>query len=218
MDLSQLETFDDLSREAVDTIRNYRAFIESTKVEVAIINKVFNALLLSRTGFVFQEIKDLEYEVINEIVNRIAEVNSTECIDAANEQLAAASLIAGTATQNVYQDIIEQIELAKLLKVYPTLTELSWLTSGFAVESLSLIAFFNPLTDFNQTVDNFAREVATVTELFEAFVDEIILEMTSLVNLHRSLSGNLFMSLDETRLEFLNSVSNIRRLLIDECE
>ena len=74
-------------------------------MEVASFNKIFNALLLSRTGFVFQEIKDLEYEVINEISNRRSEVNSTECIDTANEQLSAASLTAGSASQNVYQDI-----------------------------------------------------------------------------------------------------------------
>lgn len=216
----QPDDLDDLSGLMDDVLNintNYRAFIESTKVEVARMEKVFNAQLLSRTGFVFQEIKDLEQAVVTDINTRRDQVSNQDCINAAATRLIDASAKAGTNSMSTYFDIIQRVEFARFLKVYPVLTELSRLVSSFIVEPFSTLAYFNPVTDFTRSNEALTQQLAVMVELFEAFVSEVIDEMTSLNDLHQELSGVLIVSLEETRLEFSTSAREIRSLLIDEC-
>jgi hypothetical protein len=203
--------------EASDMNVNYRAFIESSKIEVFNMERNFNARLLSRTGFVFQEMKDLEYEVVQDINNRRVQINNPQCILTAGERIIAASAKAGTNSQSAYQDIMQRIEFARFLMVYPTLAELSRQTYAIAVEPFTLLGFFNPLTEFNRSVEALKQEVDDYSELFEAFVEEIITEMISLNSLHLELSGVLIDSLEETRLEFSLSAREIQAFLM-ECE
>lgn len=204
-------------REANNIIMNYRVFVESTKIQVAGMEKVFNAQLLSRTGFVFEEIKDLEYRVGNDIEDRRRQVNNPACIQTATERLINASTIAGTNSQSAYSEIIQRVEFTRFLKIYPVLGELSRFVYGVAIEPFSLLSRFNPLTDFDSSIEALREEVDNFVELFEEFVDEIITEMTSLQALHQELSGILILSLEETRLQFSTSAREIRSFLTNEC-
>jgi hypothetical protein len=203
--------------EASDMNANYQAFVESSKIEVYNMERNFNARLLSRTGFVFQEIKDLEYEVLQDINQRRLQIDNIRCILTAIERILAASEKAGYNSQSAYQEILHRIEFARFVMVYPTLTELSRQTYAIAVKPFTLFGFFNPVTDFNRSVEALKREVDDYSELFEAFVEEIITEMTSLNSLHQELSGVLIDSLEETRLEFSLSAREIQGFLM-ECE
>lgn len=192
----------------------YNAFIVSAKLEIANIERIFNAQLLSRTGFVFQEIKDLEFEVMYEIQDRSMQVNNTDCIFLANRQLQDASADAGTGSIIAYQDIMQRVEFMRYILVYPVLFELTRVIPQFTTEPFSLLGYFNPVTNFDMVMSTLLRELNTFDELFEAFVDEVIIEMNSFDRYNREMFMILHLSLEASRREFITSVTNIRSFLL----
>lgn len=192
----------------------YNAFIVSAKLEIASIERIFNAQLLSRTGFVFQEIKDLEFEVMYEIQDRSMQVNNTDCIFLANRQLQDASADAGSSSIMAYQDIMQRVEFMRYILVYPVLFELTRVIPQFTTEPFSLLGYFNPVTNFDAVMSTLLRELNTFDELFEAFVDEVIIEMNSFERYNREMFMILHLSLEASRREFMNSVTNIRSFLL----
>lgn len=191
----------------------YEAFIISSKREIGNIERTFNSQLLSRTGFVFQEIKDLEFEVWYQI----QEHNSTDCMILANRQLQDASAAAGTNSMVAYQDIMNRIEFMRYVLVYPVLFELTRVVPQFTVEPFGLLGYFNTVTNFNSITNALTRELQTFEELFEQFVDEVIIEMNSFDRYNRDLFMILHLSLEETRSQFITSVASIRSFLA-ECQ
>lgn len=192
----------------------YNAFIVSAKLEIANIERIFNALLLSRTGFVFQEIKDLEFEVMYEIQDRSMQVNNTDCIFLANRQLQDASADAGSGSIMAYQDIMQRVEFMRYVLVYPVLFELTRVIPQFTVDPFNLLGYFNPVTNFDLVMSTLLRELNTFDELFEAFVDEVIIEMNSFDRYNREMFMTLHQSLEASRQGFFNSVNDIRSFLL----
>lgn len=196
---------------------DYDALVESATHEMANIERNFNAQLLSRTGFVFQEIKELEFQIVNEINERSAIVSNTECIIEANELLTNATAWAGTNSMSVYVDITQRITFTRLLQVYPTLTELKKFISSYTVEPLSLLGYLNPVTRIDSILDILEYEIDVYDLLFESFVDQIIYEMRNFNSYTRSMNQILTESLDETRSGFVNSANHISEYLVTEC-
>lgn len=191
--------------------------MESALNEMTSIEKTFNAQLLSRTGFVFQEIKDLQFEISNEISERSAIVNNPECIVEANAILANASEWAGTNSMPTYVDITQRIAFSRLSQVYPTLTELKRSVSLYTVEPLAMLGYLNPVTRINSILDILLFEIEVYDILFEDFVDQVLDEMTRFVSYTHDINRVLSESLEETRSGFANSVSQIREFLTTEC-
>lgn len=86
----------------------YQALKDSGRLEANNIARNFNAQQLSRTGSVFQEIKDLEYELVNEIDAQSWLFENPDCFAAARSWLQNSSDIAGTRSMGAYNDIIER--------------------------------------------------------------------------------------------------------------
>lgn len=215
--LNDIEAFSALSQNNVDLLTSYNRFFESAKREVSNLERNLNAQLLSRTGFVFQEIKDEEYSVGNEIGDRSTTTNNTECINEANSLLRTATDAAGTSSMAAYEEIIQRITFSRYLLVYPTLTELARQVSAYSVEPLSLLGYFNPVTGFDDVFNALTREVSQFDELFEQFVDEVISEMIIFEQYGWELHGVLITSLQATQQQFTSSVQEIRSVLATNC-
>ena len=215
---SDLDFFSTLSNELRDLTQNYHALIRSAEREVALIERDFNAELLSRTGFVFQEISDLEYEITNEVNERSVNVSSQECIVAANGLLAAASLLAGTNSMSTYREVSEMVFIAHLMYVHPTVSELSLQFLEYDFEPLGMLGSGNPVSNIYDIINNFYSENITYSELFEQFVDQIIQDMVNLERYHATLRLDLNLSLEETRTQFIESVNGIREVLASDCQ
>lgn len=215
---SHLDTFFDLSRQLRESTRNYHALVDAAEAEITEIERDFSAELLSRTGFVFQEIKDLEYQVINEVTERSLNVSSQECIIEATSRLAAASLVAGTNSMPTYQQVYSLLLVTHILYVHPTLSELTLQFFEYNFEPLAMLGEGNPVSNIGDILDTLSHEVHTYHELFEQFVDQIIHDMENLSAFYAELRRDLNDSLEETRTQFISSVNEIRSLLVVDCE
>lgn len=215
--VSDLDAFHIIIQENVALLIQYHSFFESAKQEASNLERNLNSQLLSRTGFVFQEIKDSEFSVSNEISERSVSTNNTECIDEANDLLRNASDSAGASSMGAYEEIIQRITFSRFILIYPTLTELARRVSAYDVEPLSLLGFFNPLTNFNGSLDALIREVEEFESLFEQFVDQVIAEMIILDRYGAELHQVLIASLEAARGEFASSVQDVRNVLAARC-
>lgn len=205
-------------RDIQDNNVNYRAFLDSAQREITLLERNFNAQQLSRTGFVFQEIKDLEFEVRNLIQDRSIEITNQACIIEASQRLATASDAAGTNSMSSYQEIMSRITFMRYLNVYPTIAQLSRSTKNLAFEPLTVLGNMNPLTNFDDIVNEIQHQLDFYIEVFEPFVDELILEMTRFNQYQRDLNVVLFSSLEQTRSQFVTATNDIRSFLITDCQ
>lgn len=215
---SDLQYFSSLEHELKDLTFNYRILIESAEQEVAIIERDFNAELLSRTGFVFQEIKDIEYETVNELAERSETVGSQECIVEATERLGNATLNAGTNSMATFRDVSELVFISHLLYVHPSLSELSLQFLQYNFEPLAMLGNGNPVANIYDIINYFYSEINTYSELFEQFIDQIIRDMQNLDRYHAGLRDQLNESLEETRSQFVASITEIRERLVLDCD
>lgn len=191
----------------------YEAFVESGKREIANIEKIFNAQMISRTGFVFEELINLEFDVRSEIQQRAAQINNPACIESANLQLTNTSEVAGANSMSAYQDVISQITFMRFIYVYPVLTELTNAKDNLAFEALGLISNINPVTNLDGIITNLTTELEFFIDLFESFVEEVIAEMNSFENFNRDLFLTLHNSLEETRSWFISSANDVRNFV-----
>lgn len=205
-------------RRIEDINSGYAALATSAVREVSSIERDFNALMLSRSGFVYQEIKDLEYDVANAIFERAAEVEDQVCILIARSQLETASETAGTSSQGAYRDILQRMNIMQILEVYPTLAEINRAIPSYATQPLTLFGSSNSVSDMNGMLARLTSEVDLHESLFEEFVDQILREMIIFNNyLNRDLISVLAESLEATRRAFISSAADIRNFLANEC-
>lgn len=217
LSLDDLEAFATVGRNNVDIIASYHTFFESARREVSNLERNLNAQLLSRTGFVFQDIKDEELSVSNEISERLWSTNNTECIDEANNLLRAASDVAGTSSMGAYDEIIQRISYTRYFYVYPSITQLARQVSVYSVEPLSLLGYFDPVNNFNGVSNALSRQVNSFDQLFEQYVDQVISEMINLNRYGWELHGILIASLAATQQQFATSVQEVRSVLATNC-
>lgn len=203
-----------LVQRITDINSKYDAFVVSTEHEMTNIEKNFNAQLLSRTGFVFQEIKDLEFQVANEISEAGV---SPECVLQANAILANGSAWAGSNSMPAYLDVTQRIYFSRYVEVYPTLTELKKLMSTYTVEALAMLGYLNPVTRMGNILEIMLYEFEVFDILFEDFVDQIIHEMQVFDVYSRELFRILNNSLGQSRVGFLSSADQVRELIANDC-
>lgn len=200
-----------------DVNEQYQALAGAAAQQVYNIEQNFNAMMLSRTGFVFQEIKDLEYVVLNEIFDRASEVEDQVCIIIARSQLESASSTAGSSSMGAYRDVLQRLNIMQILEVYPTLSEINRAIPMYAIEPITVLRSSNAVSDMNGYLGRLTGQVRLHTDLFEGFIDQLMSEMRILENyLNRDLNAVLTASLETTRIAFLSSVADIRNS-IAEC-
>lgn len=195
------------------TNTNYQTLIESAKRELYLMERDFHAQLLSRTGFVIQDIKDLEYEVRNEIFS----VDNPECLVVARSRLETASNAAGESSLLAHEHAMRGVLDLPIFSVYPVLNALTHIIPPFILDPLNILGFFNPITEFDRSVETLIRETENHEMLFEGFVDQILSEMRSLNFYHNDLHRTFAFEMQDTQQTFVNATSDIRNYLSTEC-
>jgi hypothetical protein len=68
-------------QEAKETVlADYRALLMSSKTELNLMVKINHAKVVSRIGYVAQDMKDLQAKIYDAIQNRVAEIGTNECL------------------------------------------------------------------------------------------------------------------------------------------
>jgi len=166
---------------------------------------------------VFQEIKDLEYEVANEIDTQSWLVDNPDCFASARAWLQNSSDIAGTRSMGAYTDIIERSYAVRYTLVDTVLLEIGRNIPIWAIEPLAMVGVLNPVTQLDSLLLNLLHQMEEYGDVFEQFVDELISEMRSLENYNNSLSLIIAEALEAARLTFVSEAEAIRNFIHFEC-
>lgn len=179
-------------------IRDYKTLVDSAGNEFSLMVKINHAQQISRIGFIVQEAKDLKSEVLLAIQNRANEINNqtAECIMEAEQELetAAASVGSGVSYAANQLQILNDFLFDGVIDV--TINELSFIISLFEFEFITLITFFNPVTNMFDLLSYFQLEIQLFFILFEYFVDEILVDMEAFHLSTDALNRVMFLSLE----------------------
>lgn len=207
----QFPEFTALEHRIRNTNINYETLAEAATRAVSQIERTFNAQVLSRSGFVFQEISDLHYQVINEIFERSALVEDQECMNLVRVHLDDAVELAGNSSSPDYRDIVSRLGFMQILEVYPTLSQIHWATPHYTMAPMTLFGSHNAVTSFDEVLQILDLDVFTHERQFEGLVDQILRELIVFENyLTRQLLPVIFLSLQGTQNHFNTYVEDLR--------
>ena len=198
--------------------RQYRALTDSTRNEYHQIVKINHAGLLSRLGFVAQEMKDFQAEVLNNIQTRADEINNgeeSECILDAKHGLNISANTAGEALMFAARDFMQEINVVNDAFITPILEIIDHLTSLFEIEIIAQLGFQNPITEMETIVSYLHAEVAVLEILFELFVSEIQDDFVIFGVLSGERSALIFPLLDNALNDFKFNGNLIRNSLVN---
>lgn len=196
----------------------YRALTDSTRSEYHQIVKINHAALLSRLGFVAQEMKDFQAEVLNDIQIRADEINNgegAECILDARHGLNISAKTAGEVLMFAAMDFMQEINVVNDVFITPILETIDHLTSLFEIEIIVQLGSHNPVKEFETTVYYLSDEVAILEMLFEFFVSEIHYDFVIFGVLSGERSALIFPLLDNALNDFKFNGNLIRNSLVN---
>lgn len=212
-----LEIFPLVARSISTTNMKYRAFVGSARGEYYIIVSNYNARVLSRIGFVAQDMKDFQVDVFNAIQNRAIEINNNnaECLFEAERNLEAAAKEAGDVIVRAAQEWMSELSILDDEFVTPLLDELEIIMSIMQLESFNILGYYNPVTQLEDAVLFLILDSALFALLFELFVSEIYFDFIIFTLLTDEKNEELFPLLDAAFNDLRSSGNLIRNSLVD---
>lgn len=195
----------------------YRALKISASTEYNQIIKVHHARAVSRIGFIAQDMKDLEDELLVAIQNRGIEINNNnaECLRVAEGLLANSTEDAGNVIVFVSRDWSEELYILNDDFVDPLLKEVELLTSLFDIEMLKTLVSYNPVTQLQDIVFQLYLEAVLFDMLFEYFVTDFYNDFVLFDMLTNEKNGRIFRQLNEALVNYTTSLNLIRSSLSD---
>lgn len=172
-----------------------------------------NSRFLSRIGL-SQEVKDLEFELLNEIQNRASEISEgSECIERTRRDLSTSVSEAGKGLQVAATGVSEDLDTLNEIAVFPVIDEIDFLNSLFEVEIFNVFGYVNSVTSMFSLLVVLESEVRTFGALFEYFVNEVYVEMIIWSMLADDMSLVALPQIDNVLVEFRSSANSIRSSL-----
>jgi hypothetical protein len=153
----------------------YRAMVDSARGEYNIIVMNHHARVVSRIGFVAQDMKDFQFEIYDAILNRATEINNNEaeCILEAGRSLEASVVEAGDVIMHAAQEWMSELSIIEDEFVSPLLSEIEIIMSIMQTETFNIFGYYNPVTEIQEALILLIIESALYSLLFEIFVSEI---------------------------------------------
>lgn len=157
----------------------YKALTASARDEMHNMERIYQARVISRIGFVAQEMKDLQSEVIAAIEQRAVEINNNnaECIVEARRNLNSSVDDAGAIISSAARRTVADLEILLEDIFHPTIGTIDYIVSQFEVEVFMIFAYFNSVTSMFQVIITLESEIRMYGALFEYFVQELYVDM-----------------------------------------
>lgn len=183
---SQVHMLDDLLLSYVPILReaegivlaDYKALVQSARHEIASMIKNKHAQIISRIGFISEEMMEVQREVYAAIANRRLEIGNAACLEEAETEFNASVTSAGEFVMHsagqwkILNDALIEIN------TFRAVDEIDLLISIFEIELLNLFVHFNSVTDFYWLLYAYEYEIQVFFYLFDYFVDLVIYDMT----------------------------------------
>jgi hypothetical protein len=208
-----LVDFIDVYKDSVNLFGDqYRALSASARSEMTLMEKNHNARVMSRIGFVSQDMKDFEYEIFNAIQERATEINNNnaECLLEAQRSLSELSVEAGEVVMNATRIVIDDLDLLYDDVFYPIMNVIETLVSQYEKEILTILGSFNAVTSMRTILLTLESEIRNYGALFEYFVSYIYVDMVIFELLTNLTVQNIFPQLSAGLDTFRTAGNGIR--------
>lgn len=162
-----------------NVIINYKALLESTQTQMKSMTRDQNARILSRIGFVTQEMKDFQFEINNAIQNRAIEINNNnaECIVNAYEGLDASVVTAGELIMYEAYRYVDLNDYFAEFFMFETTDEVFSLVSQSELELINLFSNSNSVINMPDLVLQYQNKIEILSRDFEYFIYFIYIDM-----------------------------------------
>lgn len=190
----------------------YKALTTSARNEMNVLEKTYNSGVLSRIGFVTQEMKDLKFELSRDI-QVFLNNGSSDCFLEAQKSLENSTVEAGEVYKEVASKIINDLRMINEMGFYSKIHETENLISNFEMQSFLIFSQFNNVSNMVKLLSQLEMEVEIYSHLFENFVNDIYVEMFIFKMLTDELSREIFLKLNDGLEEFGRSIQFIRNSL-----
>lgn len=200
-----------------DLFIQYDVLITTIRNEIDSLGKEVNARWLSRTGFVFEEMRLAEARLRSDIGDRSAVIGpDSECIDEAVETLDTAVEIAGNGSFDVHSTVLRELNMYRYLYVYPLLSQMKRMVSAYETQPTLVFFHENPVVNFEGILANLIAEFDYLNSQFEPFVDDVIHQLERFTHYTNTQSEVLFTTLDAIHNTF-NSRLNQANQILAQC-
>lgn len=179
-------------------LTDFRVFSASARREISSMIQMKHARIISRIGFVAQDMKDFQHEVEIAIQQRALEIgsNSSECILQAERDLEiivedAGEIIVFSAGQwkNLNDALLD-------LTTYEAIDEVDFINSLFEIELMNLFDNFNPVTNMFDLLVTYQTNIQVYFLMFDYSVNQVIANMVVHELASHQVNGVLFHTLD----------------------
>lgn len=213
--LDQISVFDDSIKQLN---MQYNALLTSARSEMLNTEKNYQTRVISRIGFVVDEMKDLQREVVKEI-GSLTEIGRdvAQCLLEAQQTLDISVSEAGIAIYGAARRLTSDLELLADSTFYPTIATIEYLIHQFEVHILRVYAHFNPTINMFMILFTLRSEIEMYDELFERFVLELYVDMLIVQLVTDASAQAAFLQLDNGLRAFRDSCDSIKNSLAN-CE
>jgi hypothetical protein len=191
----------------------YTALSISARKEINSMEKVYNSRVLSRIGFITQEIKDLELDLSQDIQRYVVGVDNNACLMEARRNLESSSAAASETIKGAASIVIIDLQAIRQSFVYPVLHDIELLRSVFEVHSFNVFGYTNSATNMLQISTELESDVKAYSDLFEVYVNKLYTDLFIHNILTDELSEEAFSLLDGGLENFQKSINLIRSSL-----
>lgn len=188
---------------------DYQVMLLSARSETNAMIRVNHARMISRIGFVAQDMKDLEDEFTSAIQDRVREIGSNECLENAQKSLEESAQSGGQVIVYSARQWRTLNDAISGRLIYIVLDELDFIVSLMETELLYLFSFFNSVTYIYELLYLYQAEIQIYFLLFDLFVDEVLIVMKSYDDTTNQFNRIIFKTLNEGVEEFRAAGSSI---------
>lgn len=177
--------------------------------------KILNAQLISRLGFVSEEIKNKDRETSAEITLRSQNISSTtaECIVDARLSLENAVQYAGYSLNGLVSEVMYYINAIEGDYFYPYIRILQWESNIIQGSIMSTIHRANPVTNVANLIQRLEEDYAIMVLIYQASIPNIAREITNVENKFNEVKQTMFPQLNSIRDYFFFTANFIKETL-----
>lgn len=197
-------SFIPILQDALITVKeDYRITVASSRNEISSMVRNNQAHVLSRIGFTAQEMKDYQNDVFLEIQNRwTGNINQSECFANAERELEVSAATAGEFIMYAARQLSSLNDVLAGRVIFATVDEIDLLLSLLEFEMFHLFSFFSGVTEIHEIILIYQTGIQMTFNLFDLFVDEILLNMLTFESSTNQLNRVVFFEMTRGLEEF----------------
>lgn len=163
--------------------------------------KILNAQLLSRFGFVADEIRDVERRVSQSIVERGLNISApeSECIVDLALSLENALDYAGYSLNGVFGEAIFSVNEIEQTYFYPLMNILLFESNTYQWSVFSELHRFNPVTDNERLLERFEDDYEVAVFLYQFSIEQIAAEFVNIERKMNEVKESMFPQMNGVR-------------------